>query len=284
MSGQALPGRRPGPGGANGRGFRGARVSAISPAGSRLQAGQGLRLHTARGPWRCLPRRRGAGASPRRPVLSPRARPRPLPFRRTTVGFQRLAAELRGHRRRGRDRSRHRPSLHPHRRARHRHHRHRHRDGRGRQHGGPLPPDPGRARGRGAAPALVTAPSLAGSAGTPAGTAAIGAPVTLDPGAWHGAPAPSLAVAWLLDGAGRRGRDRALLHAAAGRRRQGARGAGDRDQRRGQRRGGDRGAARSSTPRRRWWRRSPTSPPTPAPRRSPSRRRRPSPARRSRSP
>ena len=51
------------------------------------------------------------------------------------------------------------------------------------------------------APALGTAPSLAGSAGTPAGTAAIGAPVTLDPGAWHGTPAPSLAVAWLLDGA-----------------------------------------------------------------------------------
>ena len=51
------------------------------------------------------------------------------------------------------------------------------------------------------APALRTAPALAGPAGAPAETVAIGAPVTLDPGAWDGTPAPSLAVAWLLDGA-----------------------------------------------------------------------------------
>jgi hypothetical protein len=44
------------------------------------------------------------------------------------------------------------------------------------------------------APALVAAPALAGS-----GT--VGAPVTVDPGVWDGAPAPALALQWLLDGA-----------------------------------------------------------------------------------
>ena len=35
----------------------------------------------------------------------------------------------------------------------------------------------------------------------PAGKGVIGTPVTLDPGAWEGVPAPELAIAWLLDGA-----------------------------------------------------------------------------------
>jgi hypothetical protein len=44
------------------------------------------------------------------------------------------------------------------------------------------------------APALIVAPALAGSG-------AIGAPVTVDPGQWGGVPAPALALQWLLDGA-----------------------------------------------------------------------------------
>ena len=38
-------------------------------------------------------------------------------------------------------------------------------------------------------------------AGAPEGKGVIGTPVTLDPGAWEGVPAPELAIAWLLDGA-----------------------------------------------------------------------------------
>lgn len=46
----------------------------------------------------------------------------------------------------------------------------------------------------GTAPAVTAAPSLAGSG-------LVGAALSLDPGAWSGAPAPTLAVAWLRDGA-----------------------------------------------------------------------------------
>ena len=58
----------------------------------------------------------------------------------------------------------------------------------------------GSASARFAATVRATQP-LPGTRPALAGTGTIGAPVTLDPGTWGGVPAPSLAVAWLLDGA-----------------------------------------------------------------------------------
>ena len=47
-------------------------------------------------------------------------------------------------------------------------------------------------------PVCTRPPALAGA---PEGKGVIGTPLTLDPGAWEGVPAPELAIAWLLDGA-----------------------------------------------------------------------------------